>query len=198
VIKAAIIGCLVGVAIVIGAMNACTIDRASDKLKCSVQSDCTGNRVCENGYCVVDYDVCPKQCDACDITANPPVCTIDVAGNSGDSVTCPSDMQCNITCHDRSSCGTINCGNGSACTISCLAHDACGTINCSDGPCAVTCSDTTACGVVNCANSCACDVTCGAGNCGTLNCPKVGSAFCTTSGNNNQPCVSAISGCSHC
>jgi hypothetical protein len=179
--------------------NACMVSRPSDNLKCGGPSDCTGNRFCENGYCVVDYELCPRQCTACDITASPPICTIDLSGDPDDSVSCPSDMHCDITCHDRDSCGSISCTNGGAsCNIACLSHNACGNVTCGAGACNVMCTDTTACGTVNCTNSCACDVTCAQGDCGTLSCPKVGSGYCTTSGSNNQPCTSAISGCSHC
>ncbi len=44
---------------------ACRVDTRSDKLRCSVQTDCSGGRTCQAGYCIaVDAHVVDAHVDA--------------------------------------------------------------------------------------------------------------------------------------
>ena len=54
--KLVIAGAFVTVAIALAAITtSCSINHRSDQYACTVNTDCTGGRVCENGYCVFEY-----------------------------------------------------------------------------------------------------------------------------------------------
>jgi hypothetical protein len=201
----------------------CLVNNRSDKLRCSTQADCESSRVCEGGYCVVDDNACPSDCNGgCDLTRTPPTCTITGAG--GDNVKCPQGDHCDITCSDTA-CGNVNCTDAASCTINCTGTSACEDITCGSADCLITCAGTSACGDVTCGNqssgtkdgrcrvSCTgtagCgDVTCtnacdcvidgctGSSDCGALACPRSQGLYCTPSGANGEPCTDTNSGCS--
>lgn len=205
--------------------GACLVSSRSDGLACKVTSDCKAPRVCEAGYCVVDPNACPTDCNGgCDLTANPPTCTINGAG--GASVTCPPGHHCDITC-SGSACANINCAGAASCTIMCTGTNACHNVMCGAADCLLTCSGTAACndimcgvaqtgggkdgrcrvsctgspgcGDVTCTNACDCviDGCTGTGECGVLACPKAtGNTYCTGTGTNGVPCIDTTSGCS--
>ena len=98
-----------------------------------MQADCSGGRVCESGFCVVDPNakldaaidakdidaaVCPTTCDSCDFPSG--TCTITRAPAA--DVTCPAGWNCTITCTGAGACGNIACNNAASCTIDCTAQ----------------------------------------------------------------------------
>jgi hypothetical protein len=213
---------VLGLILAIAVGGACLVSNRSDKLACSSQADCAIPRVCEGGYCVIDDNACPSQCNGgCDLTASPPTCTINGAG--GDSVTCPSGHHCDITC-SGGACNNISCTGAASCTIMCTDGNACNNITCGTADCLITCSASGACNDVTCgvasggARSGRCRVTCatggcdnvtctsacdcivdgcGSGDCGILACPKAtGNTYCTGTGTNGDPCIDTTSGCS--
>lgn len=205
--------------------GACLVSTRSDSLACKTSSDCQTPRVCEGGYCVIDVNACPADCNGgCDLTTSPPTCTINGVG--GNSVTCPPGHHCDITC-TGDACRDINCAGAASCTIMCTGDTACHNIMCGtadclitctganachdvtcgtlttpggkSGRCRTTCSGTTACNNITCTNACDCviDGCTNAGDCGILACPKAtGNTYCTGTGSNGVPCIDTTSGCS--
>ena len=205
--------------------SACFVDRKSDTLACTVQSDCTSPRVCENGYCVVDPNGCPSACTSCDLSVSPHVCIVD--GTDGNNFTCPSGVKCEITCSSGSgskSCNDITCAAGSQCTVMCSADGACDNVTCNgksctvacttgnacnnltcgggdNGRCNLTCAVANACNNVTCSSACACDVTCGGTNaCNAISCPRApgNNKYCTPSQSDGEPCISSATNCDKC
>src|SRR5262249_48115210 len=129
-------------------------------------------------YCVevVTQDAssgCPSACMTCDFQTT----TCVILGNSGNNIHCPSGWNCQITCMSGHVCGDVWCGLGK---------------------CSVSCFDTGACGDIDCHSSCQCDVTCPTGDCGALSCPMTDQGnYCTTTGNDGQPCQSSVSAQCH-
>jgi hypothetical protein len=196
----------------------CLVNSHSDKLACASQADCTAPRVCEMGYCVVDHDACPAECNGgCDASG-----TCMITGQGGDSITCPDGKQCTITCsgdacHDidctdasctitcigDNACHDITCGSGD-CIIACTGTNACNNVTCGTqnagqrmGRCRVSCAGTNGCGDVTCSNTCDCVIDgCTNGDCGALSCPRANGSYCTGTGGNGVPCTDTTSGCS--
>jgi hypothetical protein len=174
------------------AIWACTVNTKTDKLACSVQTDCSGGRVCEAGYCVVDPNakldaaidakpidaaVCPTTCDSCDFASG----TCMIAG-VGSAVSCPAGWHCTIMCGTAGACGDITCTSAVACNVTCATEGACGNVTCGGAACTIGCtaqgsgsgsgsgSAATACGTITCGPG-ACAVTCtGSGACGDTSC----------------------------
>jgi len=202
--------------------GACLVSTRSDGLACTSQADCAAPRLCEGGYCVVDENACPAECNGgCDLTASPPTCTIN--GSGGDDYTCPPGHHCDITC-TGDACHDINCAGATSCTIMCTGDTACHDIICGTADCVITCSAATAChditcgnlstgtkagrcrttcatggcNDITCTNACDCVIDgCSGGDCGILACPKAtGNTYCTGTGANGDPCIDTTSGCS--
>ncbi len=194
--KAAFVGALAGLALAIGALWSCTVDRPSESLKCYSQNDCTqfAGTICESGYCIrgtlpidareLDAFVCPAACNGgCDTSASPTVCT--VTGTGSGAITCPTGMKCNITCAQAGACGPISCGTSEGCDVDCLATNACVGISCQAKNCDVTCTGANACANVTCAGgNCTQSCTGGGGSavCGTMNCTVSGACTRTCDG----------------
>jgi hypothetical protein len=121
-------------AVIVVAIAACTVDRASDKLKCSLPADCTGGRTCVDGYCVVGGAKLDAPTNmACDDAAK--TCTI--TGTGGANVTCPAGYTCTVECTATSGCNNIDCTGAKACTIHCDAVNGCHDISCGATPCTI-------------------------------------------------------------
>jgi len=170
----------------------CSFERRSPDFTCVTSADCTGGRVCSQGFCVdplaesdagaadaaplddggapadtgPDAFVCPPQCSSCALG----VCVMDCTpqGSCGTRVVCPAGMPCAVQCGD-SACGAgVDCSSATDCRIDCTQPLSCGGhLSCGDGPCRVQCSGVGACtGGIDCDNSCKCDVLCtGTGTC---------------------------------
>jgi hypothetical protein len=215
---------VLGLILSIAVAGACLVNNRSDKLACKTQADCQAPRVCEAGYCVVDENACPPQCNGgCDLTASPPTCTI--TGSGGDSITCPAGHHCDISCTGNA-CDNITCTGAVSCTVMCTGNSACNNITCGAADCLITCNGTSACndvtcGVasgggrsgrcrvtclgsdggcnnVTCTDACDCVLDgCANGTCGALSCPRAsGNTYCTGTGANGVPCIDTTSGCS--
>lgn len=203
----------------IAVATSCFVNTRSDKLACSMTTDCQSPRVCEHGECVIDDNACPDVCTGgCGSDGS-----CNVIGSGGDSITCPQGKTCNISC-SGDACGSITCTNAEKCTIMCIGDNACHNITCGAGDCIITCdgtnacndvtcgvqqggtkmgrcrvgcTGTAACGDITCSNTCDCVVDgCAGGDCGLLVCPRVNGSYCTGTGTNGDPCIDTTSGCS--
>lgn len=193
------IAVVAGVAI---AVWSCTVNTKTDKLACTVQADCSGGRVCESGFCVIDPNakldaaididaaVCPPACDSCDFPSG----TCMITGTGG-AVTCPASWHCNIVCTSTGACGAVTCTDAAACDLTCTGSGACQDLTCGDGRCTQICQGSGACGNTSCASSCKCDVTCSPvfGACGTMTCPVKANKNCTDSMIPGGACNSTVS-----
>lgn len=183
-----------GLLVLLG-LAACSVDHRSGDFVCTRTADCTGNRVCVDGFCVdptapdaaggidgrpgtvdarVDADLCPPECTTCDPAAHS--CFIDCSGNSdcNSTVHCPTGWSCQIQCDGDNSCRNgIDCRDADACTISCGGQSSCRGVVCGFGPCDIQCTAENACRNIDCQASCACDVLCAVqGTCGdSISCP---------------------------
>nr|HEX4312550.1 hypothetical protein [Kofleriaceae bacterium] len=170
----------------------CSVTHRSGEFACDPEGNCTGGRICEDGFCVVpgatdDAGVdaphhgsgsgsgsakpdagmgssCPAQCSSCDDATN--TCLIDCKANPGlcaKAITCPPGYNCDVECTTQNSCRTgVACPESGACTVDCTGQSSCQNVSCGNGPCDVSCTGGESCRTVGCNNSCACDVTCGA------------------------------------
>ncbi len=195
-------------AIALCVLAACTVDRASTALECTDSSTCMNGRSCISGYCV-EGTGCPAACDSCDTTQDPPVCMVT---NPGGNFTCPTGINCAITCTSNNSCVNLTCASGASCTITCSATNACHSIACDgtsctvecmgtnachdvtcgdgdNGSCNLTCLGNSACGTVSCPNACSCDLTCPLG-CTDVTCPTGCMA--------GPSCSSSLPNCNSC
>ncbi len=184
-----------GTAIVIGlaVASSCLIDRRTSDFECDDMTDCTSDRTCVDGFCIID-DSCPPGCDNCDrdnLTCNANCNSPNECG----AFVCPMGFDCTIHCSASDACSSIDCSQATDCDITCDKPSACGNIDCGTGDCKVECNGTNACGAVDCSNSCECDVDCNSGDCGSFACPTTG-ADCTDG--NNDGCDHTQSGCSTC
>lgn len=193
-------------------LASCTVDRKSTVLACTMQSQCTDGRICDQGYCVLpsgtnpqdgghdgpqqlDSSGCPGECTSCDIAASR--CEID--GFGGANLACPAGWNCTIECLGTAVCGTIACDQAASCDVSCIGSAACGAITCGAGRCQADCQGAGACASVDCEMSCRCDVSCPTGDCGQLMCPqRPGGTYCTSDGTAGRPCKSAAGQCHSC
>jgi hypothetical protein len=199
--------------------SSCSIHHATGDYTCTTQADCSGGRVCSDGYCVVgpggpidaprpidarsmidarlapDALVCPPQCSSCN--AGQMTCRIDCAVTSctnGSAVVCPPGWNCEVLCTTPSSCRNgVSCAGTLSCDVQCTGTGSCRGVACGAGPCNVDCAGSNACRGVQCGTSCACDVTCSNGAlCGEVACP---SFQCS---NVQGGCSSASPGCDTC
>jgi hypothetical protein len=155
----------------------CSVSHRSGDFACKTTADCSRDRTCVEGLCVVsavdagakadgppigDAAVCPSQCTSCNVATKS--CTIDCAlsGNAcNQAITCPAGWDCIIGCSTNGSCRNgINCQNSKSCTITCGAAQSCRNVSCGAGPCNIDCAGNGSCRDVSCGASCACDVTC--------------------------------------
>ena len=187
---------------------ACSVNRRSNQLACTSSTTCSDGRTCVQGFCVFDdggvakgdgpQGNCPSQCTSC----NNGQMTCNITGGSGNDVVCPAGWDCTINCSATGSCSSVSCNNASSCTVECSGVGSCAHVDCGNAQCAVHCSGTGACSQVDCPSSCQCDVTCAGTNaCSTLQCPMLpnGNHYCTTNGNNGQPCSSSFAAqCASC
>jgi len=173
-------------------VTACSVDHRSGDFTCTRQADCTGNRVCMDGFCIdptapdaasTGADAppghpdaagqCPAECTSC--APDQMICTIDCSTNACNSgVVCPAGWNCDIKCGRDNSCRAgIDCQDAASCTVSCGGQDSCRNIQCGFGACDVSCTGQGSCRGVDCHASCACDVGCiGQGSCGdAVQCP---------------------------
>lgn len=192
-------GC-VAAALMLAILAGCSVDRRSSSYRCDVPSDCSGGRVCQQGWCVVAAGVdaavppaCPAVCTSC----VGGTCVIDCqnAQDCPDTVVCPPDLNCDVTCTGNQRCADgVDCSAALDCSIACDGIGACaGGVTCGSGACDVNCTGQGAClSGVDCSASCACDTDCGSDvGCGTPSCPG-GGGQCERSGE----CSSA--GCDFC
>ena len=199
---AAIVGALTGAAIgTAAALWSCTVDRKTDALACSSQSQCTPmGRVCEQGYCVVDPNFkldaaidayipdapqCPTICTGgCNFSQSPGTCMIN--GGGGAPVTCPSGYHCIVMCPTTGACGTVTCDGAATCAVTCGADQACGDVACGSGSCNVACvtsgSVGSACGNITGGTGDVSATCTGSGACGTITCSNGGACSANCSG----------------
>lgn len=205
--KPAVLGTLVGT--IAGALLwSCSVNRVSDDLKCDSNADCSLDRVCVSGYCVVgqnplldarpaDAAVCPAICGgACDFQTS--TCTI--TGTGSGNITCPTNWNCVINCGTQGACGTISCTAAASCDIHCTTGSACLGITCQTKDCDVECVGDKACGSISCTSGrCRTDCSGGSAACGTLNCGTGEcSATCVGSGSGSDSACSAINCANSC
>ncbi len=175
-------GCLglVAAALMLASLGGCGVDRRSSAYRCDNQSDCSGERVCQQGWCVVAGTPdaapppgCPEVCGVCVSGA----CVIECLDGQDcpDEIVCPPGMDCNVTCEGTQSCtGGVDCSQAGDCTVDCDGAGACsGGVICGAGQCNVECAGLGACSQgIDCSASCACDTDCDSTlGCGALSCP---------------------------
>lgn len=188
------------VALVLASLAGCSVDRRSSGYRCDTPSDCSGGRVCQQGWCVVasapdagSGPPCPAACDSC--VAGTCVIECKNAQDCPDRIVCPAGLDCDVTCMGNQRCSQgVSCSASGDCTVVCDGVGACaGGVTCGSGECDVDCSGTGSCGQgIDCSASCSCDTDCDdAAGCGTLMCPGDGGE-CERSGE----CSSA--GCNFC
>lgn len=206
--KPAFLGIILGVAIAALAVgSSCSVTHRSGDYACTSTKDCTGSRVCDNGFCIVPGSIdapgppkdsgsgsngCPTGCSSCNVTQKQ--CTIDCRSSScNGQVTCPTGYHCDIKCDVDGSCRNgVNCQTASSCTVECTAGNACQNVQCGLGPCDVMCTGQGSCRGVSCNQSCACDVICNSGaDCSNVQCT---SPTCI----NGSGCSSVIAFCHSC
>jgi hypothetical protein len=194
------------------ALAACQVETRSDAFRCELPADCTGGRVCVDGWCVVgdgglppdgggpdgdppDAMVCPPSCTTC--AAGRCIIQCDEVGACSAEVVCPPGIPCTVECTGAGSCGGgVDCSTASDCDIECVSPTSCGgAIACGTGPCLVRCTAMDTCGSnIDCSDACACDVECtGTGSCAANElCP--GGGACDP----GQGCTSAPNPCHFC
>ena len=201
--KPAALGTLLGTALA-ALLWSCSVHRVSDNFTCETSADCTADRVCTQGFCVIgqnplvdagpsDAAVCPSICgDTCNFQTRS--CTI--VGSGGDDITCPSGWNCNIRCETSGACGAISCTSALSCDVDCTADNACLAITCNTRDCDVTCVGVNACGNIGCTTG-DCTASCSGGNgsaaCGTISC-TTGDCDATCAGSNACGAISCTTG----
>lgn len=168
---------LAGAALSVLVIVACTVNRPSDSYTCATDTDCTDNRHCSSGYCVIQN--CPSDCTTCNETAK----------------------TCTMECSNADSCGNVNCPTGWTCTINCIGDGACNDVSCAGGSkCSINCSGAGACADISCRDACKCDLQCASGACAAISCPTGATPNdkCTTDGSIGSPCLSSPAGCTKC
>lgn len=155
----------------------CSVDTRSGAFRCTDTTDCSGDRVCESGWCVsssladagdvgTDADSCPAVCDDC---ANG-ICTVNCnsPGACSGDIDCPDGLPCEIHCFGDGSCsGDIACPPGDEdCTIRCRGLGSCsGDITSGDGDTEIRCPGADSCnGAIDCSDACECGLSCGGVN----------------------------------
>ncbi|MDX2091249.1 MAG: hypothetical protein SFX73_25550 [Kofleriaceae bacterium] len=212
---------LAAVGLAVATASSCSIDHRSNDLACTQQPDCTGGRVCTDGYCVdpnggvidaprppgdgrpidarptpfdAPMNVCPPQCSSCN--AGTKKCTIDCAEINcvNTTLVCPSGWNCDIDCSVANSCRNgVNCANAASCDITCSGQGSCRQIVSGSGPMDVKCEGQSSCRGINCDASCACDVECSEpAECSFLTCSAL---QCGVVGDG---CTSQRQGCETC
>ena len=201
----------------------CSVNHRSGDYACTLQSDCTGGRTCQDGFCAfppgtvpdgpvagdgsVVHDgkpnpnpdgnptTCPTQCTSCDLGAH--TCKIECnnSGNCTNVVVCPPGFDCTINCGTSNSCRNgVTCPtDGSACNVVCSGVSTCRDVQCGPGKCDVQCTGSNSCRAIACDSSCACDVMCAPG----ALCDAVSCAGLQCS-NPTGGCSSALAGCNTC
>jgi hypothetical protein len=176
------------------ALISCQITHRSDDLACTKTTDCSGGKVCDQGFCVggtgadapkppidgfvvvPDAFVCPTVCDSCDPATK--VCKIVCGLNNCNQrdVRCPVGFNCDIQCNGAASCNTIICSGNQNCAIACTGDGSCRNITCGTGRCDVQCTGNGSCRSTDCDAACACSITCsGIGSCSNnIDCPGPG------------------------
>jgi hypothetical protein len=160
------------------ASGACGFDSRSGQFECGSGGSCDGDRVCVDGWCVVEGSVPAADVDVGPFTCDDSGCTLVCGdGECGGDVHCPAGRPCTVECNGDDSCaGGIDCDDASACRILCSGDGACDDeVDCGPGRCTVECSGDDACsGGVDCDDACACDLTCdGPGSCsGATECAR--------------------------
>jgi hypothetical protein len=206
-----VVGAWIVVFVVTAIAGSCAINHRSGEFECTKQSDCSGGRVCQDGFCVqgtgngtdagggnegpIVPDAssnCPAPCTSCDPGKNE--CKIDCAlTNCTNQVVCPAGMNCDILCTPGNSCRNgVTCQNSKDCNITCSGNSACRNVTCGSGKCDVNCSGAGSCRGVSCGQACSCDVLCTDLSCDTVLCtaPQCG----TIQGG----CSSQNFGCNNC
>ncbi|MEO8550609.1 MAG: hypothetical protein ABI678_11570 [Kofleriaceae bacterium] len=168
------------VTVVFALATSCSITKKSGDFACTKQTDCNADRVCVEGFCVLDgtqeidasvtptdgrpgdsSNACPAQCTSCNVPAKS--CVIDCANgaNCGGNVACPAGWSCDVKCDTDNSCRNgVTCAGSTSCTVECSGMGSCRNVQCGTGKCDVECTGPQACRDVTCGPSCACDVRC--------------------------------------
>lgn len=161
---------------------ACSINHRSGDFTCQTQADCSSNRVCVEGFCVLatldggtpgtandapspggDAAItgCPAQCSSCNLTQK--TCAVNctlVPALCKQAVTCPAGWSCDIVCAGDNACSSVDCTAGTSCTITCSGQASCQSVDCGASACNVVCQGRDSCRGIDCQSSCACDVNC--------------------------------------
>jgi hypothetical protein len=171
----------------------CSLNHRSGEYSCTLQSDCTTPRVCEDGFCIVPAGT---PIDAPTTTQHDgPVSGIDANvpphPDAPVQVTCPSQctscdlqaMSCRIECNASNNFCTneVVCPPGYDCSVGCNSTKACsnGVVCTGTTSCTITCGGSQSCKNITCGDG-PCDVTCnGPGSCHNVNCE--GSCACDVS-----------------
>ena len=191
---------MVAAVLVLASLAGCTVDQRSSSYRCDDPSDCSGGRVCQQGWCVVagtpdagTPSGCPASCESC--IAGTCVIECEDAQDCADRVECPPGLDCDVTCTGSMRCSLgVDCSRADDCTVVCDGLGACaGGVICGTGECDVDCSGLGSCTQgIDCSGSCACDTECSnESGCGPRVCPGDGGA-CERSGECNS------AGCNFC
>ena len=177
--KLVVAGTIIAIVIAIAAAStSCSINHRSDQYACTVNTDCSGGRICDNGFCIVpgsQIDApkppgdgprdgstgCPAPCTTCNTAQK--TCTVNCQATNctNNSITCPPGYKCDILCNVDNACRNgVDCRMAASCNIDCSGKQACAGVQCGSGPCDVGCTGPDSCRGVACNNSCACDVVC--------------------------------------
>jgi hypothetical protein len=194
-------------------LTACSINHRSGEFTCEKNADCDGDRICQQGLCVVTGNNpndggtdgptppdgppefrCPAQCTSC-VEATK-TCRVDCGLPAGaalcnQQIICPEGFNCIILCSRNATAGNaqcqqkIDCQNAESCKVDCTGTNTCKQIVCGEGPCDVACTGSGTCSQVDCDASCQCDVECSfTANCANVSCPG-----------ENFTCTGIIDGC---
>lgn len=204
-------------AVVAGSASGCTIDKRSAAFACTIDDDCSSDRRCDDGFCVIgvrgfidagpddpidgpqadpdapppDAFVCPGGCTSC-LQDNTCVIDCSAAGACATPIVCPANLPCLVLCMGDNSCNTtIDCTAADSCDVDCDGLAACtGEVTCApNGACDVHCGLDNACaGGIDCTGVTSCTVGCvGTGSCS-------GVTDCAA----NRPCDVTCSGNNSC
>src|SRR6188508_7175 len=135
--------------VMVSSLLSCQFQRRSAGYDCDSPDDCSGGRVCVDGWCVegdggqsvADADplapdatvgpdssfVCPETCSRCDGDT----CIMDCpqSDSCATAVVCPPGVKCRVECGGKNSCGgTIDCSAASECLIYCIGNDSCDSL----------------------------------------------------------------------
>ena len=169
----------------LGLVAACTVDTRSGAFECVANTDCSGTRTCQMGFCVLgdpggidggdaeidsgvgtpdaqtpDSAVPSNMCPSCGTGACTAECGSDCNNLGGD---CPAGCTCNLDCAGAENCD-VDCNGGSGdrlCNLDCSGANNCKTVTCRNGAdCDIECGTANNCDDTQCLNGSECILRC--------------------------------------